>query len=478
MIKESTWGSSEDLTGDGGVVKKILKKGFSMYGPKEGDEVKINYISQLEDGRIVDNTRITNQPQVVILGKNSIIPGLEMALKYMKMGEEAKIIIQPKYSNSANEELEEGYNTKELSKLDVEIAKKYSPIIYELELIKFDKPRKNKLALEPDERITEAATLKIEGNDLFKEKRHVEAIIKYNDGLDYLTQLPNEFITNRVIDLKLQLKLNITNCHIAMHQYVYALKKLEEVLIIQTPPPAKYFYYSCICNMNLGEFDKAEDDLDKLSLLLPNDSNVNVLKNDLIKNKEKTLKTKQDIFKKGIFRNHLYEEKNIKTANLPIYDKTNLSFYLDILVDKNTKNPKKVKFEIFSSKDKNIQHLIGLIKEEILCKYYKEKQITYESEENAFLLRQYTDSEIKALLDLVFSNNTNFFPPCEDYLLIIHRKSDGYNLKLQCCKVSDHINTDMLVLGRCYFNQNFLKELSKTQNALIEVTECDIAANL
>ena len=71
-----------------------------------------------------------------------------------------------------------------------------------------------KTQINPQERLNQADELKLEGNKLFKEKRFMEAIIKYEDARDYLKHLPNNFITDYYHSLRNSLTLNITNCRI------------------------------------------------------------------------------------------------------------------------------------------------------------------------------------------------------------------------------------------------------------------------
>ena len=86
-----------------------------------------------------------------------------------------------------------------------------------------------------------AEQLKNEGNELFRLQRYYEAIIKYKDGLEYITQMPTEFLTQKVYDLRHQFNLNITNCHIALNEYNYAMKSLNEAFTINKTPKCHYF---------------------------------------------------------------------------------------------------------------------------------------------------------------------------------------------------------------------------------------------
>ena len=516
----------EDLTKDGGILKKIITHGFSKYSPKDGDEVKVHYHSFLENGKSVENTRITNNPQSIILGTcienkekadKNIIPGLEIALKHMKMGEHAKLIIKPEYSFAAiNKNNSLGENEKltsdDVCKMDVNTAKLFSTITYEIELIKYDKPRKNKIILQPDERIAEAATLKGEGNDLFKEKRFLEAIIKYEDGWEYLTQMPNEFLTSKVFDLRLQIKLNITNCHLSLHEYNYALKKLEEVLSIKNPLVPKFYYYRAIALMNVGEFEKSEDDINNLNNFLQNDPLVKNLKEDLIKLKEKSLKSKKDLVKRGIFKGNLYEERKNDILSspkdlLPKLDPKNLNFYVDLIVNNDNKSPQKLKFEIFNENYKtseDFKQVVNILRNDIknkslltsvtqneLCRKIfipsnenSENNISNKEKIPIYVLKEFSSPEESQILNNFFSESIpkndilKSLPPCEEILLLLYREENEdvnkFYLNLSIRKISDFIQPNLFVIGRCFYKtQGFLKLTENIEEMNIKITDSD-----
>ena len=197
----------------------------------------------MEDNRIIDNTRIRQEPYSFILGKGTVISGLEIAVKTMKIGEKAKFKIRSDYGYG-NKDLALNIPPKKLSEMEESEAKKYSNLIYEVELVKHDKVRKSRTQLNPDERIAEAIDLKQMGNELFKEKRYREAIIRFEDGFKYLTQIPTQELTQKIIDLRSTFTLNVTNCFIQLYEYNYALKKVNESFDIKSTP--KCYYYRCV----------------------------------------------------------------------------------------------------------------------------------------------------------------------------------------------------------------------------------------
>lgn len=73
-IKEVTTGEAEskykivDLTGDGGIVKKILRKSSLRQKPKGGCDVTIHYTGKLSDGTVFYSTRDKNEAFTYKLG--------------------------------------------------------------------------------------------------------------------------------------------------------------------------------------------------------------------------------------------------------------------------------------------------------------------------------------------------------------------------------------------------------------------------
>ncbi len=91
-----SWVSEEDLTKDGGVLKKILQEADSKHWekPKDDSTVTINYIAKLDDGTLVEEK---NEFQF-ILGAEEVILGLEKLVESMKKGEKSWAKIAPTYA--------------------------------------------------------------------------------------------------------------------------------------------------------------------------------------------------------------------------------------------------------------------------------------------------------------------------------------------------------------------------------------------
>lgn len=90
-----------DLTGDGGVVKTILKhaKADAIAPSKDLPLVDVHYEGTLaETGEIFDTTREDNTVFSFEVGKGSVIQAWDIALRTMKVGEVAKVTCKPEYA--------------------------------------------------------------------------------------------------------------------------------------------------------------------------------------------------------------------------------------------------------------------------------------------------------------------------------------------------------------------------------------------
>ncbi|CAN4090099.1 unnamed protein product [Withania somnifera] len=94
-------GDAIDLTGDGGVMKKIVKQSKpDAIAPSESlPLVDVHYEGTLADtGEVFDTTREDNTVFSFEIGTGSVIKAWDVALRTMKVGEVAVITCKPEYA--------------------------------------------------------------------------------------------------------------------------------------------------------------------------------------------------------------------------------------------------------------------------------------------------------------------------------------------------------------------------------------------
>ena len=500
------------ITKDNLIQKKLVKEGFGIY-PGHGMEVFLHLYGEAEDGRCVANTRIVKEePRIITLGKLQEFPGLEIAIKSMKMGEKSSFKFAPEYTYFSQEKFNKAdpnlishlkpelFKTEltgeikpieELKNMDIEQAKKYQNLYYDIELIKFDKPRPRKTQIGPKERIEQANELKSDGNALFKEKRFMEAIIKYEDARDYLKNMPNDFINDFYHNLQNSLTLNITNCRINLGQYNYALKNLEDNFVFKKTPKA--FYFKSLCQMHLGDFENSYKNLLELQKVLNDEKQIRIFFDDYYKFKEQTIKEQKERANKGIFKSGLYMDKKYENDENKIFKlpkiniKENKCFYIDFIINNDEMNPFKIKIELFKYDENNnnsllLNDVINFLNNEIKNKNIKGKEINFDFEKdntNIILFEKYSE------LNLNKDNfdKYNIYPPEEDVLILLHNviednNNNYYNIVISAKKLSDIPLKDFIVLGRCYYNNKSIVNLFQNKTkGIFKILDIDATLN-
>lgn len=109
-----------DISGDGGVLKQIIKTGKQGKSVPANCKVNVHYVGTLEDGSKFDSSRDRDQKFSFRLGKGEVIKGWDLGIASMLKGELANFKIKPEY----------GYGDKSQGKIPAN-----SILNFEVELI-------------------------------------------------------------------------------------------------------------------------------------------------------------------------------------------------------------------------------------------------------------------------------------------------------------------------------------------------------
>lgn len=87
-----------DITGDGGILKKITAEGKGEETPQPGHEVRAHYTGTLEDGTVFDSSRNRGQVFKFVIGQRQVIKGWDEGFATMKKGEKAILKCRADYA--------------------------------------------------------------------------------------------------------------------------------------------------------------------------------------------------------------------------------------------------------------------------------------------------------------------------------------------------------------------------------------------
>ncbi|TXG70247.1 hypothetical protein EZV62_005182 [Acer yangbiense] len=93
-IEMLSWSTIKDVTGDGGVLKKILREGEGWATPRANDEVFVKYEARLENGTLVSKSE--EGVEFCILDGH-LCPAICKAVTTMRRGEKAELAVKFSY---------------------------------------------------------------------------------------------------------------------------------------------------------------------------------------------------------------------------------------------------------------------------------------------------------------------------------------------------------------------------------------------
>ena len=80
---------------------EVIKEGTGV-GAAKGQSISVDYTGKLEGGKVFDSSIPRGQPFTLVLGVGQVIPGWEMGLLGMKVGEKRRLTIPPALAYGKN----------------------------------------------------------------------------------------------------------------------------------------------------------------------------------------------------------------------------------------------------------------------------------------------------------------------------------------------------------------------------------------
>ena len=177
-----------DLTGDGGVLKRVTRAPTSdaLGPPPAGDEVKAHYTGTLQDGTQFDSSRDRGSVFKFTIGQGQVIKGWDVGFAAMKVGERAVLRCRADYAYG-----EDG------SPPTIPAG---ATLDFDVELLGFGPREKDKWEMSDAEKQAAARKYKEKGTELFKAGQYQLAADEYLEGVGFAEPLGAETAADLVVE--------------------------------------------------------------------------------------------------------------------------------------------------------------------------------------------------------------------------------------------------------------------------------------
>ncbi|OIW19154.1 hypothetical protein TanjilG_21010 [Lupinus angustifolius] len=285
-----SWKTVSDITKDKKVLKKTLKEGEGYERPNDGAVAQVKLIGKLTDGTIfLKKGYDDEQPLEFKIDEEQVIDGLDRAVKNMKKGEIALVIIQPEYAFGPSG-----------SPQELATVPPNATVYYEVELLSFVK-EKESWDLNTQEKIEAAGKKKEEGNALFKSGKYERASKRYEKAIkliEYDSSFSDEEKQKSKV-LKITCNLNNAACKLKLKNYKDAEKLCSKVLELDSRN-VKALYRRAQAYIHLVDLDLAEMDIKKALEIEPDNRDVK-MEYKILKEKVREYNKKDAQFYGSIF---------------------------------------------------------------------------------------------------------------------------------------------------------------------------------
>uniref|UniRef100_A0A670JWI7 peptidylprolyl isomerase n=1 Tax=Podarcis muralis TaxID=64176 RepID=A0A670JWI7_PODMU len=206
----------KDLTDDedGGIIRRIRKKGEGYSKPNEGAMVEIEVEGRHGD-RLFDKRELRFE---VGEGENyDLPPGVDKALQKMDKLEESVVYLKPSY----------GFGSAGKPKFQIPPD---AELQYEIKLKSFEKAKES-WEMNTNEKLEQGSIAKEKGTQYFKEGKYKRAASQYKkivSWLEHETGL-SDAEEAKAESLRLAAHLNLAMCHLKLKEYSQALENCNKV---------------------------------------------------------------------------------------------------------------------------------------------------------------------------------------------------------------------------------------------------------
>ncbi len=269
------------------LIKKETVYAGTKYIPlTPGTKVKFHYEAKRDDdGKVIDDSRKTEKPMELVLGKKFKLEVWEVIVQKMSLNEVARFTVDkslvqqyPFVAKTIRDAFKRPEERKHCcgmtlqnegigySDLD-ELFKKPTDLIFTIEVLSIELPEqyeKESWQLSEDEKVKSVDEYRLKGNEYFKSKRIIEAEECYSKALGIIEQLmlrekPKDVEWNQLAQIKIPLLLNYAQCKLLQKEFYRAIECCTEVLSYE-PDNLKALYRRAKGHVGTWNPDKAQDD--------------------------------------------------------------------------------------------------------------------------------------------------------------------------------------------------------------------------
>lgn len=249
-----------DISGDGGLYKKILKAGDESLGsPPVGSKVKVHYVGTLLDGEKFDSSRDRPGYFDFEVGIGNVIKGWDVGICTMHRGEVAILACRADYAYG-----EHGSPPK---------IPGGATLLFEVELFSW---KTDTSRMSGRERLAEGESKKAKGTEQFKAGNHAAALDLYLEAAELVQSggfVCPEGSEEAVKALLLSSLLNGATCALKLESYDEAVTISTDALAVDDSS-VKAHYRRGMGRLGQGYFEEAKADLRRAAELDPKSKEV------------------------------------------------------------------------------------------------------------------------------------------------------------------------------------------------------------
>jgi len=293
--------NEEDLTDDGGVMKKIIKKGVEYKTPNDTATCVVKYTG-IVNGKVFTTQNADTEVHLNMDEDFTIPTGLHRALQSMKKGEKASFTVKSNY----------GYGKQGNSQLGIPPG---ADIVYTIELISF-KNEKESWEMNTKEKIASMMKRKIKGNKLYGIKQYSKSSDCYEKAIKMFRKSELKDLSNdekkEINAIQVACHSNTALCKLKEKKFTEAIESCNKALDLQENH-AKSLYRRGQAHAYNSDDEAALVDLKAAKKIQPGDKAIqryiDIVRKRVRKHKNKEKKLYADMFKKATFTSDTENKK-------------------------------------------------------------------------------------------------------------------------------------------------------------------------